>query len=272
MFQIVELSSTIWNRTCEGPPGDCGGRDRGAPRARRRRPASVPDRRDPGRRHRPRGDRRGAQGARRGPRRHRRRARRLRPRRRPLPAHRRDPARRGPRDDARPRRDPAGRGGRSARAARDPRARPAAADPLRARPVREPPPGDPVPGRADAGAVPRRGRREHGGDPGELGGPVQRRRWVPPQGHAPRGGRAVLGEHAARRGTDRPLRVRLRDAPGAPASGDPRPQDERPDVRGRPLPAGRARGRRGVPRRRPPTTCTSTPRASTSSISPRAST
>ena len=69
------------------------------------------------------------------------------------------------------------------REAGHPRARPAAARPLRARPVREPAAGRPVPGRADARPEPQRGRRELRRRARELRGPVQRRGRVPPQGH-----------------------------------------------------------------------------------------
>ena len=62
---------------------------------------------------------------------------------------------------------------------------------------------------------------------------------------------AVQSSVNTRHGVERIVRYAfdLRDASGAPAPGDPRPQDERADVRGRPLPAGRARGRDRVPRR-----------------------
>ena len=98
------------------------------------------------------------------------------------------------------------------------------------------------------------------------------RRRLPPQGHRARGGGAGVDQHPARGRADRPLRVRLGDAAAPSQEAHARAQDERADVRGRPVPAGGRRGGRGVPGGARPTTCTSTRRASTSWTGRRGST
>ena len=70
------------------------------------------------------------------------------------------------------------------------------------------------------------------------------------KGTPARGRGAGVDQHAPRRGADRPVRVRARDAPRPAAEAHARPQDERADVRRRPVPARRGRGGGGVPGRR----------------------
>ena len=131
-----------------------------------------------------------------------------------------------------------------------PRARPAAEGPVRAGSVREPAAGGALPRGRDPRAQPQRGRRELRRRARELRRPLHGRGRVPPQGHAVRGRGAGIDQHAARRGAHRALRVRPRDAARPPPEAHPGAQDERADVRRRPVPAGRRRGEWRVPRRR----------------------
>ena len=163
---------------------------------------------------------------------------RLRPRRRPLPAGRHDPARRGPRGAAGLRRHPARRGRHPGRAARGHRAGPAAEDALRARPVRQP-----------AAVRPARAGHRHGRDPREHRGTYAG------EGGFLRKGTpheiATQGSVNTRMGVERCIRYAfdLAAAAGAQAP-HPRAQDERADLRRRPLAAHLRRGGGRVPRRR----------------------
>ena len=163
------------------------------------------------------------------------------------------------------RRDPARRGRRQARrpepAAGHPRARPAAAAALRARPLRQPAAVPDLPGRRVARCA----------DPGEVDFVVVREGTEGP--YTGNGGALRVGtphevatevsrQHGVRRRARRPRRVRPGPAPAAQEA-HPGPQDQRAGARRRGVVADRRRGRRGVPRRRRSTTCTSTrPRSS----------
>ena len=145
------------------------------------------------------------------------------------------------------------------------------------------------PGRRDPDQGQGARRHRHGRRPREQRGPLRRRRRVHPQGDA-RGGRDPdLDQHPGGRRALPPVRLR----PGAVARarrgrsaglgaadrgaglrrpGDDGRQDQRPDLRPRPLDAGLHRGLARLPRRSRPTISTSTPAACGWSSAPSGST
>ena len=212
----------------------------------------------------------------------------LRPRGRALPEDRRRPARRRARGPEALRRDPAGRGRASRRAAGGPREGDPAPAPLRLPPVCQPPAGPALPRRRDADQGEGAGRHRHGRRPREQRGPVRRRRRLHPQGDARGGGDPDLDQHPGRRRALPALRLRAGRGAG-PLAAVPRPrrrrppgrqdraghargQDQRPDLRPRPLDAGLHRGRARLSRRSRPTISTSTPAACGWSSAPSGST
>ncbi len=125
-------------------------------------------------------------------------------------------------------------GPRRGRPARPGRARDPPADAIRARPVHQP------------ASVPAAAAVRPGGDPGEHRGRLCRRGRVPAQGHAARDRDAGIGQHPDGGRTLHPLRVRPGRRLGAPTA-PPDPQEERADVRRRPVAADLRRGGGGVP-------------------------
>ena len=182
------------------------------------------------------------------------RARPLRPGRRALPQDRRGLARLGARRAPRLRRHLLGAVGHPGVAARRPREGDPAPAPVRVPPVRQPPPGPPLPGRRDADQGQGARRHRPGRRPREQRGPLRRRRRLHPQGDA-RGGRDPdLDQHPRRRRALPPVRLRAgprraaasgRSAASAPPTAarglvgqvTHGRQDQRPDLRPRPLDA-----------------------------------
>ena len=229
-------------------------------------PRDRPAGRDRRRRHRPRGDRRGAQGPRGGAPRSEDRADPLRPRSRALPRHRRGAARLRARRDPRPRRDPARRGrGQAGRPQAARRASSSAgcccgcgssstttstcarrgSTPASRR-------RSPTPARSTSSSSARAPR---------VPTPATAARCA--VGHAGRGRHRGQPQHGVRRGAGRPRRLRPRAAGGRAGKLTLVHKTNVLVHAGGALVADRRRGRRGVPRGRPSTTCTSTrPRSS----------
>ena len=126
---------------------------------------------------------------------------------------------------------------------------PAAAVALRVRPVRQPAARPPPPRRPHPAGRQRSRRHRHGGHPGEHRGGLRRRGRLPAQGDPGRGGHPGFGQHPPGRRALPALRLRPGPHP-APAPPDAVPQDQRDDLRRRPVAAGLHRGGGGLPRRR----------------------
>ena len=183
---------------------------------------------------------------------------RLRPRRPALPGNRRGAARPGARRAAQLRRHPARRGRYPRGTARGARAGPAVAAAVRAGSLHQP--------AALRGVAQRRGRRSHRlrGDPGEHRRDLCWGGWIPAQGHAGGDRHPGFGQHPVRGGALRPLCLRSGPVATGPAS-DAGAQDQRADLRRRPVAAHLRPGGHRVPRRRDRLSTTSTRPASTAS-------
>ena len=190
----------------------------------------------------------------------------LRSRREPLAADRRGAARLGAGRAGCRRRDPARRGrrgpGSDRRAQRSAGAWPAAQAALRLRPLRQPAAQPAVPRRTDpAGRLGdrRQGDRLRGGARGHRG-PVLRQRRRGPDRYAAGDRHRGQREHRVRGGAGCPGRVRARRP--APEQAHLGAQAQRAGQRRRAVEPGVQHGRRGLPGRSAPTTCTWTRRRS----------
>ncbi len=227
-----------------------------------------------GRRNRRRRDRRGAQGpgSRLPPPGDRARGGALPLERRPLPEDRRDrPRRRLRRPLPQLRRRLHGRVRRPARPRHEARRRHPPGRALPPGPLRQLPPG-PLPRRPALPAQGLRGRRRRlRGVPREHRGLLRRVGRPPEEGHPGRGRRPGGRVHPQGRGAHRPLRLRVRPGPQAPACRHVR-QVQRHALRGGPLAAQLRRGLAGVPGHRGAPTSTSTRSACRWSRTPASST
>ena len=169
---------------------------------------------------------------------------------RPIPEDRRDHSRRRPRHAPvqgrhlpRRHRPPPGR-------PRDPREGPAPRPAVQARPVHQPPAGEAAARRGNAARRPRPQGHRLRRRPREHRGSVLRRRRLPQEGHARRGRGAAGGLHAQGDRALHPLGLRVHPPAEQPQEDvDTRGQDERADVRPRPVVADVSGRRPRVSRR-----------------------